>query len=384
MRVMLGLGTLVTAVMLAGAASAAEPVVCEPGKDKVQLSRLGSGDLGMDILMGAMLSEPMKKGAVKSSQIRKLTRTCDRGDFLAGKGRYRAYGQAPGKKGEPIRYAVPESGTGPIAYLFRMGDDTDGFWVVATTDGDEMTAYVRVNAVPNDSDLRVLLASALDGRYPRTVGLNLRTGGTTQYVNADDLKDKGDKAAPKSSPEMPKPPPGRGAPGEPQVLEAPDGSVFKLAEGDGWRHASTGFVCPAAVNGYKRGKAIIFDAAEGGRDVACQLVSENSWMTIYLTRIPDDYSAVEVFSTYSEQARGSTPEKRKLDPPWTLPSSRAPSYADFWVGPKDEHEGLWVQAIGPWYVKMRVTYWPDEEGELVDLAKAMAKQISEQVKAPEI
>jgi hypothetical protein len=381
MRAWAWVGTLAAALMLSGTASAAE---CEAGKDGVKLSRLGSGNFAMDIMLGTMLSDPMKAGSVKSSEVKKLPKTCDRGDFLAGKGRYRAYGEAPGKKGAPIRYAVREDGKGPIAYLVQAGDEADGYWILVTTDGDEMVAYAKVSAVPNDNDLRIILAGALDGRYPRKIGLDLKTGGITQYVNVDELKEKDDKTAPKSSPEMPKPPPGQGAPGEPQVLSAPDGAIFKAVEGDGWAHGATGFVCPAAVNGYRRGKAIIFDAAENGRDVACQLVGKNSWMTIYLTKLPDDYSPAEVFSTYSEQARATVASKKDIEPPWMLPKSRNPSYADFWVGPKDEREGMWVTAIGPWYVKMRVTYFPDEEGELVELAAAIAKQISEQVKPPEI
>eukprot|EP01030_Chromulinospumella_sphaerica_P024937 gene24937-25048_t len=210
MRAWAWMGALAATLMLAGTAGAAE---CEAGKDGAKLSRLGSGNIAMDLVLGSMLSNPMKDGAVKLSQVKTLPRDCDRGDFLAGKNRYRAYGQAPGKKGQPVRYALPEDGKGPIAYLIPMKDaGSDWPWMLVVTEGDEMIAFAKVNAVPNDNDLRILFAGALDGRYPRTLGVNLKTGGTTQYVNAADLEAK-DDAPPKSSPEMPKPPPGSGAPG---------------------------------------------------------------------------------------------------------------------------------------------------------------------------
>lgn len=380
MRIGLTIGALAAALMLAGAASAAE---CEAGKDGVKLSRLGGDNLAMNLVMGSMLSEPMKAGSVKPSQAKKLPKLCNRGDFLAGEGRYQAYGQAPGKKDQPIRYALPEDGHGAIAYLIPMSDqNADGQWMLVTTDGDEMIAFAKLDAVPNDNDLRIIFAGALDGRYPRAIGLNLRTRGVTQYVNADDLKTPGDQT-PKSSPEMPKPPPGTGA-GEAQVLTAPDGVVFRGGDGDAFIHGPTGFACPAALNGYTRGKIIIFDAAEGGRDVACQLQGERSWMTVYLTKVPGGYTPTEVFATYSEQARAGLPAKKDLAAPWTLPANGAPAYADFWVGPKDEHEGMWVMVIGDWYVKLRVTYFPDSEAAMVDLAKAVSSQVTAQVKPPEI
>lgn len=380
MRIGLMIGALAAALMLAGTANAAE---CEAGKDGAKLSRLGGDNLAMNLLMGSMLSDPMKDGSLRLGQAKKLPKVCDRGDFLAGKGRYRAYGQAPGKKGLPIRYALPEDGKGPIAYLIPMSDeDVEGPWMVVTTEGDEMTAFAKLDAVPDDDDLRIVFAGALDGRYPRTIGLNLRTRGVTQYVNADDLKTPAEKT-PKSSPEMPKPPPGTGA-GEAQVLAAPDGVVFRAGDGGAFVHGPTGFACPAALNGYSRGKVIIFDAAEGGRDVACQLQGERGWMTVYLTKVPGGYSPSEVFATYSEQARARLPPKRNLAAPWTLPANGAPGYADFWVGPKDQHEGMWVMISGPWYIKLRVTYFPDGEAAMVELAKAVSAQVAAQVKPPEI
>ncbi|MDB5468774.1 MAG: hypothetical protein JWR84_334 [Caulobacter sp.] len=382
MRVFTLLAAIGAALSLAGTAAAAD---CDAGKDGAKLSRLGSGDFAKDLLLGMMLPAPMKDGGVTLKQAAKLPKACDRGDFLAGKSRYRAYGQAPGRKGEPVRYALPENGKGPIAYLAPMEQgDKDGPWIVAVTDGDEMTAFVSIDAAPSDTDLRVLFAAALDGKLPRTLGLNLKTGGTTQYVDADSLKDKADAVPPKSSPGMPRPAPGSGPGGEAQELTAPDGVAFKAGPGGAMVHAATGFSCPEALNGYERGKVIIFDAAEDGRDVACQLVGKQSWMTVYLTKIPDSYSAVEVFSTYSEQARAAAPPKADIDPPWMLPETRSPSYADFWVGPEDERQGLWVMAIGNWYVKLRVTYRQGEEGELVELAQAVAKQVMAQVKPPEI
>jgi hypothetical protein len=107
-------------------------------------------------------------------------------------------------------------------------------------------------------------------------------------------------------------------------------------------------------------------------------------MTVYLTKVPGDYSPTEVFATYSEQARAGQPAKKELTPPWTLPANGAPTYADFWVGPKDQNEGMWVMVIGDWYVKLRVTYFPDSEAAMVDLAKAVSAQVAAQVKPPEI
>jgi hypothetical protein len=178
------------------------------------------------------------------------------------------------------------------------------------------------------------------------------------------------------------PPPGASGSGVTK-LQGADGVIFEEVEGDGARHRLTGFICPAELLGFERARLLVFDRSEGGRDVACTFAQGESWLTLYLTRLPGR-SGEDVFATYELQAQNAAPPTGEADAPLAAGFPPLPAFSSFWRNKAGGVDGLWMSQIGDWHIKLRVTYAPDDEAAVRAFAEALYRQIHEQVAAPEI
>ena len=189
------------------------------------------------------------------------------------------------------------------------------------------------------------------------------------------------EAPPRSSPQMPLPKPGQGAPGEPWVSDEVDGEIFRDAPNGGVLHPATGFVCPAEMDGFKRSRLVIFDAARNGRDVACIFTTQDSWFSLYLTQVPG-MTADAVFQSYLEDANQFA-GSRKDAAPLLAPGLRPlPTHASFWTEPDGSNQGMWMTQSGDWFIKLRVTYIEKDKAAVSSFARDMFIRINTQVPDP--
>lgn len=178
------------------------------------------------------------------------------------------------------------------------------------------------------------------------------------------------------------PPPGVGA-GQVQTLFEADGVIFEDVADGGIRHKVTGFVCPKALLGFERTRLIVFDAAGGGRDVACNFGRGESWFTVYLTRLPGR-TGESVFETYVLQAQNAAPSTGEVTAPLAPGFPPLPAFGQFWASREGFVDGLWMSQIGDWHIKLRVTYAVADEPDVRAFAEALYRQVHAQIAAPEI
>lgn len=179
-----------------------------------------------------------------------------------------------------------------------------------------------------------------------------------------------------------RPTPGSGL-AQPWVGNGADGKAFTdLGEGR-IRHEASGFICETSMSGFTRDRVVIFDASDGGRDVACRFSTEKSWFTLYFTRLPgmdDD----EVFTIYVRQAQDVARPIADAESPLTAGIPPLPGFARHWKTSETAIDGLWLVQIGDWFVKLRVTYAPEDEETVVEAARFIFESVHGQVAPPEI
>ncbi|MCE3288530.1 MAG: hypothetical protein K0R83_542 [Caulobacter sp.] len=366
--------TAALTLLFAGTAAAADCDAAGQGANFYPLTTRGQVDTGLG--MKLMMLPSMQEGLISEEAARRLPKICERGVFESAQGRYRIYGAASKDRKTPPRFAIRDDGRGPVVYLSSQGSaGTETSWFVSVTDGDVASPIVGADNMPTDDQLRFIFASALREEFPKSAGLNLRTGAIILYTQPT--------TPPKSAGSAPTPPPG-GTPGQPMALTEPDGVVFTAAPDGGLRHGLTGMICPSTIGEFQRDRAIIFDAAGGGRDVACRYSLGPNVMTLYLTRYPQSTSAADVFDAYSRSARGVAPAVREIGPPLAVGKPPAPAFEDFWIGTHGQADGLWMVQIDQWFIKVRVTYQLDDKDKVATAADTLFRTVHATVKPPEI
>lgn len=205
---------------------------------------------------------------------------------------------------------------------------------------------------------------------------------TAPALAADDPAAGQAAQAPPSSQGGPVPKPGEG-PGDPSSGLEADGQVFEALPDGGVRHRLSGVVCPAELLGFRRERLVVYDAAEGGRDVSCRFIrNDATWMTLYMTRLPPRYDGRQVFDIYVREALQAAPPRGGfIGGPLAVGPKPLPAYARFWEDRQGRVQGLWLAQIGPWHIKLRLTMQLGDEQAVHDFAAAIYELIYAEVNA---
>lgn len=231
-------------------------------------------------------------------------------------------------------------------------------------------------AVPDSQAVKADVTAALQGRLPPLVSRDDRTKGIQINVQADAY------GGPKSTPGA-TPPPGTG-PGLPSTSATPQNESFRDQADGGALHPASGFTCPATIDGFKRDRLTVYDAAQGGRDVSCGYGSPTATATLYLTRLPAQYELSRVFDIYVEQAKTHTPSVGEAADPYPASEGGPRRRGKFWRDQKNRNEGLWLMQIGPWFAKIRVTYPDGDAATIRKLAADLLGAVDAQIKPPTV
>ncbi len=233
-------------------------------------------------------------------------------------------------------------------------------------------------SVPDNATFKADIAAALLGRIPPLVSRDERTKAIKINIQADAYE------GPKSTPGM-TPPPGAG-PGPPAVSATPQNDSFRDQPDGGALHTASGFTCPAAIDGFKRDRLTVYDSAQGGRDVSCGYASSpaTATATLYLTKLPAQYTLTRVFDIYVEQAKAHTPSVGDVPDPYPASEGGPRRQGRFWRDKENRNEGLWLVQIGPWFAKLRVTYADADAATVRRLAADLLTAIDAQVKSPTV
>jgi hypothetical protein len=168
------------------------------------------------------------------------------------------------------------------------------------------------------------------------------------------------------------------------VSLTPQNDSFIPLDDDGAQHGASGFICPTTVAGFKRGKLSVYDATEQGRDVSCGYDRDVATATLYLTKLPSQYTLSRVFETYVRQAQASTPSVGAEPNPYPQIPGESRRLGEFWRDKEGRGEGLWLTQIGPWFIKLRVTYHKDAPDHVRALAEAIFSAANAQIQRPTI
>lgn len=377
-----------TALGLALATTPAAALEACPARSPAKMVALPSANMQSDLTILLSLSPAVSDKSLRRKALLKAKPKCDGQAFEAGGMAYALFGTTTASPVLLARTANPDA---PIFFVAPFTDitavvmaevekrpappaTTSYMLGISTRTG---VSALRIYAtVPDDQAVKADATAALQGRLPPLVSLDDRTKGVQINVQADAYD------GPKSTPGA-TPPPGSG-PGPPVTSGAPQNGSFRdLADG-GALHPASGFTCPAALDGFKRDRLTVYDAAEGGRDVSCGYGSPTATATLYLTRLPAQYGLSRVFNIYVDQAKAHTPAVAEAADPYPASEGGPRRLGKFWRDKENRNEGLWLMQIGPWFAKLRVTYPDADTGKVHKLASDLLGAIETQIKPPTV
>ncbi|MBO9557606.1 MAG: hypothetical protein J7515_03350 [Caulobacter sp.] len=374
----------VLGVALAGTSAAAREA-CPP-RPPAKLIVLPSTNMQSDLTTLLSLGPAISDKTVQRRALLKAKPKCEASAFSAGSTSFAVFET---DTLSPVLVARSADSAAPIFFVAPFSDITAAVMAevekrpappattsymlgVSTLTG--VTALRIYAAVPDSQAVQADVIAALKGELPPLVSRNDRTKGIQINVQADAYK--GPQSLPGSTP-----PPGTG-PGLPATSAAPQNESFRDQADGGALHPASGFTCPAAIDGFKRDRLTVYDAADGGRDVSCGYASPSATATLYLTRLPDRYRLAQVFDVYVQQAKDHTPAVADAADPYPASEGGPARLGKFWRDRENRNEGLWLMQIGPWFAKLRVTYRDADATDIRKLAAGLLGAISTQVKPP--
>lgn len=352
-----------------------------------QVIAVPSSNMQRDLITLISLGPSVTDKTVQRKALLKARAECDDGGFEAGGQNYAVFET----RGPSLKVVARATADAPILYVASFPDITDlvtaelekrpaptaatrYVLVISTTSG---AAALRVyDAIPDGETLRADMAAALKGRFPPLVSIDKASKQLQVNVQADAYK------GPESMPGA-RPPPGTGL-GPPVVSAQPQNDSFQNQPDGGALHPPTGFTCPASLDGFARKRLIVYDAAEGGRDVSCGYESPQATATLYLTRLPGQFTLEKVFATYVEQAKSHTPLAADAPDPYPVSDGGPRRLGRFWRDKEGRGEGLWLIQRGSWFVKLRVTYAAGDVTAIRAFATDLLAAVDAQIKPPTI
>lgn len=164
-------------------------------------------------------------------------------------------------------------------------------------------------------------------------------------------------------PNPPSPPP------KPPVAQ----SVWRVGADGSAEHLQSGWVCPAAIDDYVQGVLHVYDGF--GLDVSCDYRVPGALLTLYITRVPADFSPAAAYASAKDAVLKGSPQRHP-----TLLSEDQPEVGGFkwsratYAEDGGLHSELWLTMLRPdWYFEYRATYPADREGAVnATLAKLAA------------
>ncbi|CAN7392741.1 hypothetical protein [Caulobacter sp. LjRoot300] len=374
-------------VMTAAPATARE--ACPP-RPPVQAIAMPSANMSSDLVTLISLGPAIADKALQRKALLKAKPKCEGVALEAGGATYALFETAAASPVLVARTANPDA---PVFFVAPFADMTAAVmaeiekrpappakasYVLGVSTKTGASALRLYPSVPDNQTFKADITAALLGRIPPLVSRDERTKAIRINVQADAYD------GPKSTPGA-TPPPGTG-PGPPAVSATSQNDSFRDQPDGGALHAASGFTCPAAIDGFKRDRLTVYDAAQGGRDVSCGYASSpaTATATLYLTKLPAQYTLTRVFDTYVEQAKAHTPSVGDAADPYPVSDGGPRRQGRFWRDKEGRNEGLWLVQIGPWFAKLRVTYADADAATVRRLAADLLTAIDAQVKPPTV
>lgn len=138
------------------------------------------------------------------------------------------------------------------------------------------------------------------------------------------------------------------------VITAPDGEIFRRGDNGAVTMAASGFVCPAAQDGFSRDDMLVIDTTGGGADLACRFFGDGAWFSTFVTRFADGRSERDQFNNYLAQSRKAAP------PVGDIATDKLPrgGLRAVWRDAKGQRQEMWLLRLGQWYIQFRITADP--------------------------
>jgi hypothetical protein len=173
-------GVALAAALVAAGTAAAQDGACDAGEKKVKAVRLTTGDMFKDLVVQTMLPRAIEDPALDSDKVNAQPKTCARGAFQAGGIAYQAFGA---KGDRAVRWAAPDNGDGPIAYLVPMDPaKPKGTLLMVVQKGAAARIVRAYNKLPNDEALRLEFTAAVLGQFPPVVDYDRVSKKSNIYV----------------------------------------------------------------------------------------------------------------------------------------------------------------------------------------------------------
>jgi hypothetical protein len=377
-----------TALGFALAATPAAALEACPARPAAKLIALPSTNMQSDLTTLISLGPTISDKALQRKALLKAKPKCAAPGFKAGG---MAYSLFETTTASPVLVARTEKPDAPIFFVAPFSDITAVVmaeiekkpvpppvtsYVLGISTKTGLSALRIYAAVPDGQAFETDAVAALKGGLSPLVSRDERTKGVQINVQADAYK------GPTSTPGATPTPGADVAP--PVTSAAPQNDSFHDRPDGGALHSASGFTCPAAIGGFKRDRLTVYDAAQGGRDVSCGYGSPSATATLYLTKLPAQYTLTRVFDIYLDQAKAHTPSVGDVADPYPASDGGPRRQGKFWRDKEGRNEGLWLVQIGPWFAKLRVTYPDAEAATIRKLAGDLLTAIDAQVKPPTV
>lgn len=144
-------------------------------------------------------------------------------------------------------------------------------------------------------------------------------------------------------------------PARPAHLYGPDGHFFTGAIEQDWKLRGSGFVCPAALGKFERLRAAVLNATDVALDLHCSLATDESFTSIFVSRVPDRSADKAYFARQLADAERSLEAPRKLRDPPTGPK-RPIQAGRAWVDKGGLMQEVMFMRRGDYIVELRGTY----------------------------
>lgn len=155
----------------------------------------------------------------------------------------------------------------------------------------------------------------------------------------------------------------------PASLYGPDGKYFQeVADGVAQMRGS-GFRCPPTLGSLALARTSVLNRSEAGLDLSCSFQGEETWITLFVTRVHEPLDAK--FDVTLEDAR-SEGVRSTVD-------VRVPGMVRgaAWLDRKSAGQGLWMTRRGPYLVEVRATFAPQDQSAVERAVGTLARQAAE-------
>jgi hypothetical protein len=288
---------------------------------------------------------------------------CSAGDFKIGETTWTLH---RGTGDAPAMWARPASGDG-MAFLALAPSLDEGFDYSQTNPRPEplelhhpgyllVVAHQRnwfltrvYDALPPPAQVMADMAAGLKGQTPLIATFD-PDGAAISFSMATQSDARAILAEPK---------PGQG--GMPARLWAPDNELYQRMTDGSVRMAGSGFLCPKAAAGFPLSDLWVANVTELRRDLSCRYIgsspqTQGAWISIFVTRRPEHPPLKTIYDGYVEEIRGQHTLAAPATAPLAAGPPQKPAYAGAWTTAEGSGEGLWVAAVGDWYIEVRATY----------------------------